>query len=158
MSFTRFHDDPCRIQKQLQESTGPGRYMVNVPGNGLKPCFMVDPYMRMQKWGANLMTDTIDLESRLMGLDRNLNKDCTQYDEKPTKSKRVFYPSCAPFTDQTRSTNPAWTARDLEQVHRYILPLNPQENVCMPFQNNLSTRLLEKDYYVAKAPCPELLN
>ena len=25
MSFTRFHDDPCRIKKQMQELTGPGR-------------------------------------------------------------------------------------------------------------------------------------
>ena len=36
MAFTRFHDDPCRINKQLQESTGTGRYMLNVPGNGEK--------------------------------------------------------------------------------------------------------------------------
>lgn len=157
MSFTRFHDDPCRIQKQLQESTGPGRYMINVPGNGLKPCFMADPYMRMQKWGANLMTESIDLESRLRGMDRNLDRDCTKYDDKPIKSKRVSYPTCEPFTDQTRATNPAWTARDLPQTNWYILPLNPQENTCMPFQNNLSTRILEKDSFVPSAPCPELL-
>jgi len=157
MSFTRFHDDPCRIQKQLQESTGPGRYMLNVPGNGLKPCYMVDPYMRMQKWGANLMTDTINLESQLLGLDRQLDRDCTEYDSKPVKSKRVQYPECMPFTDQTRATNPAWTARGVEQNNWYILPLNPQENVCLPFHNNLSTRILEKDAFVPKAPCPELL-
>jgi hypothetical protein len=48
---------------------------------------------------------------------------------------------------------PAWTARDLEQVDWYILPLNPQENTCMPFQNNLSTRILEKDNFVAQIPC-----
>lgn len=158
MSFTRFHDDPCRIQKQLQESTGPGRYMINVPGNGLKPCFMEDPCVRMQKWGANLMTESIDLESRLMGLDRNLSRDCEKYDDKPIRSKRVQYPSCEPFTDQTRASNPAWTARDLEQSHRYILPLNPQENVCLPFHNNMNTRILEKDSFVPKAPCPELIN
>jgi hypothetical protein len=50
-------------------------------------------------------------------------------------------------------TNPAWWYRDLEQNHNYILPLNPQENTCIPFQNNLDTRILEKDYFVAKAPC-----
>ena len=26
MSFTRFHDDPCRIAKQQQESTDPGKW------------------------------------------------------------------------------------------------------------------------------------
>ena len=82
MSFTRFHDDPCRINKQLQESTDPGRYMLNVPGNGDKPCFMEDPYIRLQKWGANLHTNTINLESELIGLsinknkNRNNNRDC----------------------------------------------------------------------------------
>jgi hypothetical protein len=30
---------------------------------------------------------------------------------------------------------------------------NPQENVCYPFQNNLSTRILEKDYYTPKRDC-----
>ena len=48
----RFHDDPCRIKKQLQESTGPGRYMLNVPGNGPKPCFMEDHLFDFKN-GAN---------------------------------------------------------------------------------------------------------
>ena len=34
MAFTRFHDDPSRIQKQLQESTFIGRYQLNTPGQG----------------------------------------------------------------------------------------------------------------------------
>jgi hypothetical protein len=32
--------------------------------------------------------------------------------------------------------------------------LNPQENVCMPFQNNLNTQLLERDNFTPKIPCP----
>ena len=44
--------------------------------------------------------------------------------------------------------------RDLEQVDWWPLILNPQENVCMSFQNNLDTRLLEKDYHVTQRPCP----
>jgi hypothetical protein len=75
MAFTRFHDDPCRINKQLQESTGLGRYMLNVPGNGSKPLYMDDPFIRMQKWGGNLMTNTVNLESDLFGLSRLLNRD-----------------------------------------------------------------------------------
>ena len=55
MAFTRFNDDPCRIMKQLQESTDQGRYILNVPGNGDKPCYIDDPYIRLQGWGANLM-------------------------------------------------------------------------------------------------------
>ena len=65
MAFTRFHDDKARVEKQLQESTGPGRYMLNVPGNGTQPHFMEDPFIRLDKWGANLRTNTVKLDSIL---------------------------------------------------------------------------------------------
>ena len=156
MSFTRFHDDPCRINKQLQESTDPGRYMLNVPGNGDKPYYIEDPYIRIQGWGANLRTNTINLESNLMGLNQPLSRDCLQnnYLKTAVSSSPISYPSCCPsFVEQSRVTHPAWTYRDLEQTNWYYPQLNPQENVCFPFQNNLSTRILEKNNYVAKIPC-----
>jgi len=43
MAFTRFHDDPARVAKQLQQQTDQGRWAIDVPGNGDKPCFMLDP-------------------------------------------------------------------------------------------------------------------
>lgn len=156
MSFTRFHDDPCRINKQLQESTDPGRYMLNVPGNGDKPYYIEDPYIRIQGWGANLRTNTINLESNLMGLNQPLSRDCLQnnYLKTAVYSSPISYPSCCPsFVEQSRVTHPAWTYRDLEQTNWYYPQLNPQENVCFPFQNNLSTRILEKNTYVTKIPC-----
>jgi len=156
MSFTRFHDDPCRINKQLQESTDPGRYMLNVPGNGDKPYYIEDPYIRIQGWGANLRTNTINLESNLMGLNQPLSRDCLQnnYLKTAVNSSPISYPSTQPsFVEQSRVTHPAWTYRDLEQTNWYYPQLNPQENVCFPFQNNLSTRILEKNNYVAKIPC-----
>jgi hypothetical protein len=156
MSFTRFHDDPCRINKQLQESTDPGRYMLNVPGNGDKPYYIEDPYVRIQGWGANLRTNTINLESNLKGLNQPLSRDCLQnnYLKTAVDSSPISYPSCCPsFVEQSRVTHPAWTYRDLEQTNWYYPQLNPQENVCFPFQNNLSTRILEKNNYVTKIPC-----
>ena len=155
MAFTRFRDDPCRINKQLQESTGTGRYMLNVPGNGSKPLYMEDPHIRMQKWGANLMTNTVNLESDLFGLSRNSNRDDIEknnYRLNAVKTNPVTYATMNVSTDQSRATHPAWEYRDLEQTNYSILPLNPQENVCFPFQNNLNTRILEKDIFVAKAP------
>jgi hypothetical protein len=160
MAFTRFHDDPCRIKKQLQEATGAGRYILNKPGWGDKPCFMSDPQIRMQQWGGNLRTNALDLESDLMGLTRPLTHDCDKnnFQKQSVSSEKMVYPECNPLTDESRVTNPAWWYRDLEQNHRYILPLNPQENTCIPFQNNLNTRILEKDYFVAEAPCIESNN
>tara|TARA_B100000902_G_C27319601_1_gene923511 strand:- start:1881 stop:2345 length:465 start_codon:yes stop_codon:yes gene_type:complete len=154
MSFTRLYDEPCRIKKNNQQSTDKGRYMLNVPGTGTTPYFMEDPYMRMEKWGSNLMTNSINLESDLKGLTRNLNRDDIKLNEFKTKAitgNKINYPNKKAFTDQSRATHPAWTTRDLEQVNWYYLPLDPQKNINLQFENNLSTRILEKDYYTFKA-------
>jgi len=153
MAFTRFHDDPCRIMKQLQQSTDPCLYYLNQPGNGSSPPFMGDPQILLQKWGANLRTNTINLESSLIGMDRRLGRDClgAAYPNTTPASRQINYPVYQKeITEQPRTTNPAWNARDLEQTSWWILPLDPQENVCLPFQNNLDTRKLEKDNYM---PC-----
>ena len=158
MSFTRFHDDPCRIMKQLQQSTDPCLYYLNQPGNGTSPPLMGDPQVLLQKWGANLRTNTINLESNLLGMNRPLGRDCpnTVYQNTTPSSRAISYPVYQKeVTEQPRTTNPAWTARDLEQTNWWILPLNPQENVCLPFQNNLDTRKLEKDHYM---PCGKTSN
>ena len=81
MAFTRFNYDECRTKKKLQQQTGPSRYILNVPGNGSKPCFMDDPQVRLQKWGANLKSvvngGPIDIDSDLTGRTRKLTKYCT---------------------------------------------------------------------------------
>ena len=162
MSFTRFNYDPCRTKKLLEESTGPGRYMLNKPGWGNKPCFFSDPQIRMQEWGTNLRRvpggAPIDIDSDLLGITRPLSKDCAKK-EFPFAgvvfSMKKEYPTCGEeITSQSRATHPAFLYRDLEQSNRYPLFLNPQENVCMPFQNNLNTQLLERDNFTPKIPCP----
>jgi hypothetical protein len=153
MSFTRFHDDPCRIAKQAEEASGPGRYALDTPGNGTTPCFMADPYMRIQQWGANLRTNSINLESDMLGLTRNLNKDCidkNNYIDTKVESSPIKYPTCDLITQQPRSTHPAWQIRSLERINFPYLHLDPQENVCYTFQNNLNTRILEKNSFVTK--------
>lgn len=161
MAFTRFNYDDCRTEKLLQESTGPGRYMLDKPGWGSKPCFFDDPQIRMQEWGANLRNvpygAPIDIDSDLIGITRPLYKDCSKKEYPNSgvvQSEKVSYPVCSKaVTNESRATHPAWMYKDLTQNHRYILFLNPQENTCMTFQNNLNTRLLERDNFVDKAPC-----
>ena len=72
MAFTRFHDDPVRIEKGLEQSTFSGRYYLDTPGPGTQLPYMMDPQMRIQKWGANLASDTTNLESELRCLGRKL--------------------------------------------------------------------------------------
>jgi hypothetical protein len=157
MACTRFNYDESRTKKKLQQSTDPGRWILNVPGNGDKPCYISDPQIISQKWGANLRTNTIQLESELFGIGPNkqYNRDYLANINNPSvTTEPIEYPTCDNlYTEQSRAIMPAWTARDLEQSNLYYLPLNPQENVCIPFQNNLSTRILEKDYFTPKYPC-----
>ena len=157
MAFTRFKYDDCRTKKYLQQATDPGRWILNVPGNGDKPCYMEDPQIIPQKWGANLRTNTINLESDLRGVNRHLNRDCLgkdEYQNYNVANQSIQYPSCSTLTtEQSRATNPAWWYRDLTQTDWAYPPLNPQSNICIPFQNNLSTRVLEKDYFTPKRDC-----
>jgi hypothetical protein len=155
MSLTSIKSSKCRIEKDLQISTNPGRYHLNVPGPSNTTRYQENPFIRMQKFGANNMTNPVNLESDLMGLTRNLNNDCMpfKYDNHIPNTQKKTFESCQVMTEQSRAIMPAWTARDLEQTNWYILPLNPQENVCRPFENNLNTRILEKDYFTAKYPC-----
>ena len=154
MANTRFNYDSCRTIKKLQQSTGPARWIMDVPGNGSNPCYIEDPQIIIQKWGGNLRTNTINLESDLLGVNRNLSRDCLgkdNYTRFNVPNEAIDYPSCNNlYTEQSRVIMPAWTARDLEQVDWYYPPLNPQENTCFPFQNNLSTRILEKDSFQKK--------
>ena len=161
MAFTRFNYDDCRTKKKLQESTGPGRYSLNMPGNGANPCFFNDPQIRVQKWGANLMSVVngapIDIDSDLTGRTRKLSKYCTNKKFPNTGTPvttKITYPVCGEaLTDESRVTHPAWMYRALPQTREYPLFFNPQENTCMQFHNNLNTRLLERDNFVPKIPC-----
>jgi len=151
MAFTRFHDDTCRIKKKLEVMASSSRYMLDVPGNGMKPLFMDDPFIRQQKWGANLMTNSINLESDLLGLSRNLNRDNldNNYKNEQVKSSKIKYPNSKSMTEQTRSTNPAWMLRDIEHNNFSYLQFNPQENTCIPFNNNISSRIIQKNNFVS---------
>lgn len=157
MAFTRFKYDDARTKKSLQQATDPGRWIISVPGNGVNPYYMEDPHIIPQKWGGNLRTNTINLESDLRGVNRHLSRDCLgkdEYQKYNVSNQAIQYPTCYTLTtEQSRATNPAWWYRDLEQVDWQYPPLNPQANVAIPFQNNLSTRILEKDYFTPKRDC-----
>jgi hypothetical protein len=151
MSFTRFHDDPARIQKQLAESTFLGRYQLDTPGQGVDLPFMEDPHLRLQKWGANLRTNGVNLESDLLGMTRRVNRDFIDENNHLTyavPAERRNFRNADPFIEESRASQPAWTYRDLEQTRWETPFLNPQANLEKKFHDNIQTRILEKDSYV----------
>ena len=157
MSLTRFSDDPCRIQKYLEETTNIGNYHLNVPGFGDKPYFINDPFVRMEKWGANLLNNKTELENDLLGLTRKLNRDTKDNIHESNKLllKKDVYPiHNEEITNHPRVTDPAWTLRELDSINTPNIPNNfkylhmdPQEHVCIPFHNNVASRIVEKDYF-----------
>jgi len=150
MALTSIRNEPCRVKKQMQEMTGLGRYMNNVPGPGKDVCFFEDPHIRLQKWGANLRTNTINLESDLMGLTRSLNQDCKKlnnYKNHEVFSKPVTYGMCDPYVEQSRTIMPAWTVLDMEQNNWDYLHENPQNHYAIQFSNNANSRNAFRDCY-----------
>jgi hypothetical protein len=152
MAFTRFKYDNSRTIKELQQSTDPGRWVLNVPGNGTKPHYMEDPNIRIQKWGGNLMTNHIDIENSLRGITINNNKDCVDqstYKKHVKSSEKIYYPTNSDlYVDQSRSTHPAWEYRTKESTN-WLEPLQSVEEIQMiPHQSHqINTRNLEKDAY-----------
>jgi len=157
MANTRFSNDPCRVKKQLQQSTDQGRWVMNVPGNSDIPMFIEDPHIRLQSWGGNLRTNIVNLESELMGVSRVAGRDNIvndNYKSFVVGSSRIEYPSTRDLsTSESRATDPAWIYRDKEQPLWGYPHLNPQEHVSIPFHNNINTRILEKDHFVPATEC-----
>ena len=155
MSFTRFHDDPARIKYGLEISTYSGRYALDTPGPGVNLPYLEDSQIRMQKWGANLMTNPINIESDLRGLTRILNRDniiLNNYVNTAAETSQKTHEKVKPFVDESRASHPAWMYRDLEQTRWEVPFINPLINVEKKFHDNIQTRILEKDNYVPTTP------
>lgn len=153
MSFTRFNYDEARSVKRLQESTGPGRWVLNVPGQGCTPCYFEDPQIRLQKWGANLRgcesNHPVDIASYLDGRTQKNNQTCS-HQQKTIKTTKKSFSTCTPFTDESRVTHPTFLYRGVDNT-RWEYPLSdPQLNVEKDFQSNLSSRLIEKDNFIPR--------
>ena len=140
MALSSLRNQPCYIKKELQQSTDVGKYMLATPGPGANVGFAEDPHLRLQKWGANLRTNTINCESDLMGLSRSLTKDCTplnEYNSFKCNSEAKNYGTITANTEESRAIMPAWTVLDQENNRKDYLHFNPQKEQ-MLFQGQSS--------------------
>ena len=146
MALTSFRSDEARIKKELEISTFIGRYQLSAPGPGLNTPFQEDPQIRLQRFGANLMTNTIGIENDLMGRNIPLSRDIHQYEKYTPNRKVIQYKSESPFILESRTELPSWTFRGIDQkFQRFENPwINPQANIEKEFNDNIQTRLLEK--------------
>ena len=155
MAFTRFHDDPNRINKQLQQTTYIGQYQLNTPGPGLNLPFSKESQLRLQRWGANFDSKMISQENDLRGQTRHLNKDYIDYNDYKKYQQLPVSPNYAvenPYVKESRASHPAWMYKDLEQPRWETPFLNPQNNIERPFLCDVQTRILEKNHYAPQIP------
>jgi hypothetical protein len=146
MTSTRISNDKLRIYKNLQQSTDVGKHVLNVPGNGLDIPFINDPHVRMQLWGANHANDIITIENSLKGIDRQLSRDCSEYTKPSTKTMK--YSNNSFNIMNSFISQPAWELRDKESLRELGYPENKNEHhIFIPFNNNLGTRMFEKDIF-----------
>ena len=155
MAFTRFHDDPERIKKALNQTTYIGRYQINVPGQGIQLPYMEDAQIRLQGWGANLSSGGTDIESDLRGLSRKLARDnitTNDYKKAAAQYNPIMYPGEDPFIEESRATHPAWKYKDLEQTRWDTQILPPLQDIARNPEFEISSRKLAKDGYVTRLP------
>ncbi len=157
MASSRFFDDEARIHKRNAIDTYAGRYILDVPGNGVDMPFNADPHIRVQRWGANFCTNMMDINSDLRGLTRPLNRDFVEINEYKKYSVTPNLANSNPeivnyLTDESRATHPAWVHKE-QELNRFEPPfINPIDTTFLnkPFYENLNTRILEKDYFKPK--------
>lgn len=148
MAFTRFHDDPNRIKKQLEQSTFSGKYILDTPGPGDNLPYFEDCNIRLQKWGANLKTNKTNLESNLRNLNIPLNRGIYEYNNARVNSLEINYNTEQPFVEESRTTHPAWMYKDLDQTRWEEPFINPQNNIEILFPHNIDTRREFKDAFI----------
>jgi hypothetical protein len=144
MSNTRFNYDESRTRKRLQESTATGRRLLNTPNVGCIDYFYTDPHIRLQKWGANLCKEhPIDILNELQGR----NSKLTRYGRvsKGIETTQNSYSNMNSFTNETRTTHPAYMYRNTEHT-RWNFPL--QNPIIETRSEGKSSRLIQKNNFV----------
>lgn len=152
MAFTRFHDDICRINKQVEESTGAGRYIFGTPGPGSHVAFETNPYYRLQKYGANLTTNSLNVETDLLGMTRPISRDCYNYKKNAVPYQNISTDLGTQHSnvEESRSVLPAYMIldKDITKYNFTDLYRDAQKGAKSDmFYSNNSSRVQTKEVY-----------
>lgn len=168
MANSSLRDDSCSYQEKLRRSVGPGMYMLGTPANDCSPCGQdvpADPYLRWQNWGPGFCASgsAVDDGSELLGLNYK-NSKCNKDAYAPGKysTKGVCHAPdvhknprmCMAPTEDTRLSNPPCTLKCTGWNRWEWLCYDPQERAIIPFEWNVSNRIVVKDNHVPVLPEP----
>ena len=168
MSFTRLPYDTCTYQHDLRQSVGVGHYQYNAPIAECHACFSADPTIRAQMRGVSVCEDVgsfVDTSSELLGITRRASS-CPTDKYLPNGTAKTCnlrkLPDCPQITrEDTRLSNPPCTLRSTGWNRWEWLCRNPQDKALVPFEWNVSNRIVVKDNHRAclpkpTDPCPSL--
>ena len=150
---------PCARSERLRVLTAPGQYWLNTPAADTAACRNDDPYVRLQHVGPTACAPgaAVDVESELRRLNYRASM-CAAKQFQPGSYTPTSYcdtrrgGACMPFTEPTRVSNPACTARE-QGVNRWEwLCYDPQATALMRFEANVPSARVFKDNFV---PCLE---
>jgi hypothetical protein len=179
MSFNRLNYDMCQYKQTIEESVGPGDYMLLTPSISCDYCYPWPPTVRLQKGGdsINRHEPLVDIESQLINIHRpgKIN-ECLSFTEqakvdkieKIEKNKKnennannaketdnlTHWKNCFEHSVESRYTHPAAELRGTGFNRWEWLCFNPQEKTCIPFDYNISNRIVVKDNHRPCIPTP----
>ncbi len=160
-SMNRRRYDGCKTNDDLRVTSGPGRYQLDEPNKYCDACFAPEPTIRQQKWGASMNSKYIktDVESDLFNINRPTTKTvCNQYNPEKNdvnNSGKEVTKECSFPQTFTRLVDPPCTLRSSGWNRWEWLCDNPQELVMIPFANQVTTRLQQKDQFRPCIPVPQ---
>ena len=152
--------DGGKTTDDIRISTAPGRYMLSEPPQYCNACYVPDPSIRMQKWGASLNSQYIktDVESDLLNLNRPTTKTISDQYNPTTNvinaSANTKTKDCQFQQTYSRLIDPPCTLRSTGWNRWEWLCQNPQEGIMLPFDNLVTTRLSAKDSFRPCIPTP----
>lgn len=161
MSFNHLNQDACTYKKNLHQSVSVGNYFTGQPRLDCQVCLPDDP--NIQPGGRNIgpvqtglsgstckETPLIDVSSELLGLNRPATNCPSQKYQKKENGEEfcglTMPKACASIkAEDTRLSNPPCSLKGIGINRWEWLCQNPQDNVTIPFDYNISNRIVAKD-------------
>ena len=148
-AMTRYRHDLNKMIENNEISTGPGRYALGVPNRYGNATFVPNPTVLNQRWGAahDMSSTKTDVESDLWNIGRpGTRVACGQYSpvEGAARTLTAMPETDFPHTFE-RLVDPPCTLRGSGWNRWEWLCQNPQDNVMIPFEHQVTARRAAKD-------------
>lgn len=152
MSFSKLGYDDGTYKYNLKQSISPGLYQVDKPRNDCDGCFFPD--VIMDRYGDAVHNNLIDVDSELLGITRKASS-CPADKYVPSFpdpfGKKTFVKECRwLIPEHTLISMPKCTLHEIGVNRFEYLCHSVQSNALIPFDFNISNRIITKDNH---RPC-----